>query len=374
MTRPSGSSPRTRTTLAAVVSEAWRNVCTGTTRALTFSIALAATLGVLVWIDVSETAVLSAEMHTYVAAGSSTYTLVSDANIDGAACERLVSSGYVDAAGALRGGGDVRLHILPSNAVNVYEATPGLMRLIAPDRWHPDAAGAYLSPALAKAVAPVLSNPQERPRSPLLVAPVSALGTYPWPDDGRPAQLQYAVLGTARPTGAFDQCWVRSVDPIVDSTFLLRSALLHTPTDPADAQVSQLNPRLGEAPTAASDFASRPTRLSWLVGLFAGALLAAVSAWLRRLELACSRELGVPTTSQLAGTLLETLVWACAGAVLCAALLVARASQADPADRGALVSVGLPVMVAGVVGAVGGSLATAGLVRRRPVTAYLRTR
>lgn len=367
--KPPGPS---RMPLSSVASEAWRNLCTGTTRALMFAVALAAMLGVLVWADVGSASALAGKVHSYVAAGASTHTLVSDSNIDGAACERLSSSGFVDAAGALRAADDVRLRVLPSNPVSAFDATPGLLHLIAPGRSHPGRAGVYVAPALADTVAPGLAGAAVG--EPVVVTPVTALGTYPWPDDGRPTPLQYAVLGAARPAGAFDQCWVRSIDPTVDPTFLLRSTLLRTPTDPSDAQVAQLNPRLGESLTVAADFGARPTRLAWAAGLGIGALLAAAAIWLRRLEVASARELGVPAISQLAGALLETFAWAFAGVTVTVPLLIARASGGAATDRADLALVGAPVLLAGLVGALLGGLVATAVVRRRPVTSYLRAR
>jgi hypothetical protein len=361
--------------LTSVGSQAWRNLCTGTSRPLTFASTLALALSLLAWADVASAATLAGKVHAFVASGASTYTLISDANIDGAACEGLVSSGYAEAAGGLRTGGDTRLRALPDNPVGVYEATPGLLGLIAPDRPHPDSTGVYLAPALADDVAPVLNHrPGEGVDVPVLVAPMTALGTYPWPDDGRPAQLQYAVLGAVRPVGAFDQCWVRSVDPTADPRFLLRSTLIRTPTDPDDAQVAQLNPRLGESLAATAEFGSRPNRLAWVVSLGVGFLLAAASVWLRRVELAGGREVGMATVAQLTQILLETLAWALAGALLAAPLLMARAAQGAPVDRLSLMAVGVPVLMAGAAGSLIGSITTAALVRRRPVISYLRTR
>jgi len=363
--------------LSSTAGEAWRNLCTGTARALTSALALAGSLGVLIWADVGSAASLANKAHSYVDAGSSTYVIVSEGGIDGAACEYLISSGYVNAAGALRRGDEIRLRVLPSNPVSAYELTPGLLQLIDVKPSHPGVAGVLLSSVLADAVAPVLNQPTRSGTSaqpPVVVAPLLALGTYSWPDDGRPTQLQYAVLGAVQPTGSFDECWVRSLDPNVDPTFLLRSTLVRAPNNPSDAQISQLNPRLGESLTVASEFASRPTRLAWLASLAFGAFLAAASIWLRRLELASARELGVSTTSQLAQTLLETLAWAIIGTVLATPLLLARAASSASEDRMAMVAVATPILLAGIIGSIVGSLLTAVLVRRRPVTAYLRTR
>lgn len=78
--------------LASVISEAWRNVCVGTTRALTFALALATGLGVLAWADVGSAAASVEKVHAYVSAGASTYTIVSESNIHGTRCHQLTTS------------------------------------------------------------------------------------------------------------------------------------------------------------------------------------------------------------------------------------------------------------------------------------------
>lgn len=234
----------------------------------------------------------------------------------------------------------------------------------------------YLSAPLADTVAPTLHRPSTSRSavSPITVEPAVALGLYYWPDDGRPTPLQYALIGSTPPVGKFDQCWVRATSPTVDPSFLLRSTLLDTPAAPGEVEVAQLNPRFGESLTAATDFISRPTRLAWSAAFGLGTLLAAASIWLRRLELATARELGVPLLSQLSGMVLESFAWALTGVALSTPVLLARAAQGEGPERLGLVTVGVPVLLAGLVGSLLGSVATTAVLRRRTVNEYLRTR
>lgn len=367
---------RGRMPLIAATSEACRNLCTGTTRALAFALVLSFWLGVLIWADVGSATSATEKARAYVAAGASTHTIVSESNIDAKACERLVSSGFVDAAGAIRAGQDVRLRVMPSNPVPTYEATPGLLQLIGPDRGHPDSSGVYLSPQLAEMLAPSLGQPKASTSAahPVAVPPVTALGTYPWPDDGRPTPLQYALVGATPPSGVFDQCWVRSSNPTTDPSFLLRSTLIRAPTDLGSVEVAQLNLRLGASLTAADDFDQRATRLAWVGGIFFAGLLAAASLWLRRLELANAKEVGVPLLAQLTATAIETCVWALAGAALAVPVLLIRAKQGPALDQSDLIIVGVPILLSGLAGSVIGALVATSLLRRQAVTDYLRTR
>jgi hypothetical protein len=360
--------------LTSIASEAWRNLCTGTARALGFAMALAAGLGMLIWADVSSASAGTSKVYDFVAAGASTYTVTSEGNVDGAACERLAGTGYVSRAGALREAGSVRLAMIPSTPVSIYEATPQLLNLLVPDRPRPDRAGVYLSPGLANAVAPDLGlSTSVGTSTSRRLAPVDAIGVYPWPDDGRPASLQYAMVGATPPGGTFDQCWVRAADPMSDPSFLLRSALVRSPTTAAEAEVAQLNPSLGTTLSAAADFRTRATRLAWVPAVFLGCLLGAASIWLRRLEIANAREVGVAGGSQQAQTLLETASWALAGLLLAAPAAAIRASQ-QHTDRVDLATVAVPILLAGLVGAVMGSAGITAWLRRKPISEYLRTR
>lgn len=359
--------------LTSIASEAWRNLCTGTTRAFGFAVAMAAGLGVLILADVASAGDATSKVDEFIAAGASTYTLTSEMNVDGAACERLAGTVYVDAAGALREGDSVRLEILPSTPVSVYEVTPRFIDLLVPDRVRPDQAGVYFSPTLADTLVPGFESAGNGEPSVRRIVPVEVIGVYPWPDDGRPASLQYAMVGATPAGGTFDQCWVRAADPMTDPSFLLRSTLVRNPVTTTEVEVAQLNPSLGTTLSAPAEFRARPTRFAWVAGLSLGSLLGAASLWLRRIEIANAREVGVTAGAQQAQTLLETGFWAIAGLLLAAPIAVIRASQ-EHTDQVGLAIMATPILLAGLIGALMGAAGGAALLRRKPLTEYLRTR
>jgi len=328
----------------------------------------------LAWAEVAAAGDASRKVADFVAAGASTYTLTSERNIDGATCEGLADTGYVDVAGALRETDSVRFEVIRSTPVAMYEVTPRLVDLLIPNRLTSSKVGVYLSPALAEVVAPGLgSSTGDGNSGSRSLHPVDAIGVYKWPDDGRPTSLQYAIVGETPPVGVFDQCWIRASDPTSDPSFLLRSVLRRGAGTGVEAELAQLNPTLGTTLSAKTDFASRPTRYAWLAGLFLGSLLGAASLWLRRLEVASARDLGLAPGAQQMQTALEAMTWAFAGLVLTAPALAFRVSQelTDPAD---LILVAAPILLAGWVGVLAGTAGVAAWIRRKPTSDYLRTR
>ncbi len=133
--------------LSSVLSEAGRDIRSGTTRFATFALLLAATTGIAGAADVGTVASLTRDASAYVASGAATRTAAREGGIDGAACDALAGHGDVLAAGALRPGPGLALTALPGATLSTFEVTPGLAALIADSDGR---AGAWLSPTLAE--------------------------------------------------------------------------------------------------------------------------------------------------------------------------------------------------------------------------------
>lgn len=366
---PDATTPGTAPmSLRSTISEAWRNLATGTTRALSAALALTLILAALAELEIATTGALVDRVRAFVAAGASTYVISADDNIDAAACSRLAVTGVLDRAGALRVAAPVTLTAMPWSPIQMMEVTPGLLDLIAPTRREPAGQGVYASTDLADTIAP-LANSRT-----VSVPPMTVLGTYAWPDDGRPAPLQYAALAPAPATGAFDQCWARATDPTVDGSYLLRSVLIRTPSDPTQVTLTQLNSSLGAKLTARDDFTVRPSRWAWAAAALGGLLLSMVLVWLRRVELAAGRAVGVPLASQLLGALLEAGVWSVAACLLSAPYVLMRANAVAASDQTWVALLAVPIGLGALCGVAIGTLLAVALVSRRPVEAYLRTR
>jgi hypothetical protein len=236
---------------ASLASEAGRNLATGTTRAALLALTLAGVVGALAYVDVRAAVGVLQDAAAYRASGSSVQVLEAPQGIDGARCDSLASVTGVVAAGALRQGETLRTLAMPASSLTVWEATPGLVDLVADtgtDLVGADqrSAGLWLSRDLADTLG-------ARPGRSLATAlgPATTAGVYTWPDDGRDRALGYAALAPVAPAGVFDQCWVQVWPPDVDAAGAVYLAL-----DPAKRP--RRRRRAGSTPPSAPRSTHRP--------------------------------------------------------------------------------------------------------------------
>lgn len=350
-----------------VLSEAWRNLTSGTTRATAFALLLALTAGLLAWADVSAVDDVAERAVAFRAAGADVLRLQAPAAVDGRACQAQTRLTGVEAAGALRSGAETRLTVLPGTTVSTFQVTPGLVDVVAGDGAS-TVPGVWLSADLAATLGAHPGDTLRGNHGTMTVA-----GSYPYPSDGRDQQLANAILVPTAPTGAFDACWTR-----VWPTTAAVQPLLLLPVDgsatSADSppQTSQLNPTPGTTFDAAALLDQRTTRYAPWAALVVGLALGFVAVRLRRLELASARHAGTRVVDQLAQVLVETALWALAAAVLAAAPVawVAGASH-DPAVSWQLAA---RIVACAVAGALLGALVATALTRESHLFRYFKDR
>lgn len=346
-----------------VVREAGRNIASGTTKALALALAATASGCLLAEVELNTTAQLLTKTDHYIAAGGSTYLIEAPGRIDGAVCDALVSTGRVQAAGALRRGTPISVSALPANPLPTFETTAGWWKL----QQLPADATIAVSDETAEVIAPALATGH-----PVVVDGHSIDARFAWPDDGRRTTLGYGVV-TRTSDGTFDECWARAADPTADLGGLLGGALIPPIDSQNPPQRSQLNPRLGPL-TTFTDAPARPSRYAWTIGLLMGALLAWVGVRLRAVEHAHTRAVGVPSSAQLLQGGIEALAWAGTGALAASGYAAVRALTLAPAHWAELAPLGwvAPLALAGACTLVT-PLALL-WVRRKPLDHYLRSR
>ncbi len=337
--------------LQAVLSETWRNLYTGMSRAGLWGLSLLTVLGLLVQLEVSSVAGIVQRTRDYVAQGGSTFMLLGSDLISAKRCDALAGSGQIAAAGALRQTTQLTLPAMPDLPIAVYEASEGWWHDFGPKSGH-----VALSEPLARLAAPQLMAGQAAN-----LGELAADSFFAWPEDGRVSSVGLAIV-TRGLRGPADECWARTLDPAATNPPLLRWVL----TGEGETSTTKLNPTLG-ALTSYEDFQHRPSRFAWLAAVvFAGAL--AGLAWRRRaIELALARSIGVPRLAVLLGACLEALVWSGAAGLGALAWGVIQA-QADPD----LVALAAPVAFGGTAGAVTATLLVVPLLIRRDVDHYQR--
>ncbi|GAA3340588.1 hypothetical protein GCM10017714_20920 [Curtobacterium pusillum] len=353
-----------------VVREAWRDIASGAAWAATAAVVLAVLLAGIVGLRAMGVVADVRAATRYVASGAATTVQRAEGRIDGRVCDALGGSEGVIASGALR-----RLEqgavpaALPRSAVPTYEVTVGVLGVLGV----PESAGSVgvvLSPAVHDALGLGPGDDLAMTSG----STVTVTGVYAYPDDGRDPDLEYALLAPTADDGEpFDACWV-TVWPLRDDTVpMLRRAVL--PATGAEGEdrptVGQLNPRLGETFVRSGDV---PAVVPMAVAGATGTAVGAAAVMRRRLSLASDLHVGVPRSAQVAGIVLQHLVWASAAALaaVATATIIVRGLPAD--DAVPIVTAAVAVAVVGVVGTLVGGALAATSVRERSLHRYFRAR
>ncbi|WP_227748784.1 hypothetical protein [Oerskovia douganii] len=353
---------------SSVVSEAWRNVATGTTRAALFAAVLVVVVGSLAAVDVRAVVGVIEGAREYRDAGASVQILEAPGQVDGARCEALTGVDGINAAGALRVGSPLRALNLPSSELTGLEATPGLLGAL--DRGRVAGAGLWLSADLAEALGVTTGDSIATNAGPARVGAV-----YPYPDDGRDRALGYAAVAPVPATGLFDSCWVEiwPVDP--ETAILLRTALVADPSSEAQPTQKQLNGRLGATYDASAEFADRLTKPAPVAAVVLGLALGLVAIRLRRLELAAALHARVPRAALTWQVLLETAVWSGVAVIVAVpALWWFAAGVGLPTDQVSTWILGMRTVLAGAGAVLIGAVAAALTTREKHLFKYFKER
>lgn len=354
---------------ASVANEAWRNVRTGTTRALLLACVLIVALGSLAVVDMRAVVAVAQGAADFRAAGASTQVFTLAGGVDAQRCTALADVDGITAVGALRAAPAVRLHNLPSTDVPLFEVTPGFLSVLG--QMPGPGPGIALSQSLATAIDAVPGSAIATTTGPSVVGSV-----YPFPEDGRNAVLTYAALAPVPATGLFDACWAE-VWPANErtSSLLLLTASPNASTDAAaQATLAQLNSRLGQTYDPASLLRERPTRFAGYAAVAAGFALGVVAIRARRLELAAALHSRVSRTAMTWQTLLETATWAGAAVVILTPVLALVAAYNNPEPPGDYWAIALRIVAAGASAALLGAAAAAAATREKHLFRYFKER
>jgi hypothetical protein len=310
--------------LRAILGEAWRNLATGTTRALLFAVLLAVTGTTLAFADVLAISDLRVRAEQFRDTGASIRTLMTEGNIDPASCDAIVAHGPINAAGAIGATDPVTITVIPGNPIPAFAVTPGLASVLNLTSTAPT--GAWVSEQLAATL-----NAQPGTVLPTNRGDLTIGGTFPWPDDGRDSRLGYALLIPSSTAARLDECWaiVWPSSPEADST--LRTAAAVQPGSRDALTLSQVNKNYGVAFDGSGEYGARLTQRAWIIAGAVAVLLGYAATRTRRLQHAASLHAGARKTTVLATALIETFVWALGGIIITVAALALLCVQ-DPAS------------------------------------------
>lgn len=284
-----------------ILSEAWRNVKTGTSHLIAIATALLLTAGGLAWLDLVTVQSILSDAEAFHGSGAATLTLVAPAEVDGRTCDRLTELDGVSAAGALRNTTTkLSTAALPQQSVPVVEATPGLAKLLGVSN---PGAGVWLSKDLADTL-----GLKGGDTLPLTTGSATIAGTYAYPDDGRRPGLAFAIVVPIVAESSMDECWIAPWPPSPQYRTLLMAAYTGGEDAAKPPTVNQLNATLGTDFDGHQRWVSRATRWAPLGAAVAGLALGYLAIRLRRLELASARHAGVQLVDLWAITMTELLL------------------------------------------------------------------
>ncbi len=351
----------------SVMSEAWRNIRTGTTRAALYVSVVLFAIGGLAAADIRSMVSVVDGAHDFRRAGASVQVLEASQGIDGARCEALAEIDGITAAGAVRSGTPLRALNLPAARLDVFEVTPGLPRVL--DASATNGAGIWLASELATTLGASRGDQVATDAGAASIA-----GVYPYPDDGRNRTLGYAVLAPTAVSGVFDACWAE-VWPVNETTAVyLRTALAVGVGSEQNAVQGQLNPKPGSSYDAAALMADRITRHATAGAVVVGILIGFVAVRTRRLELTSALHARVPRDALRWELLLETLAWVLSATVVAGSALWWVAAWGNPDPAYDVWAIGMRTVAAGGLGALVGAQAALLATRERHLFRYFKNR
>ncbi|PDQ34483.1 MAG: hypothetical protein B5766_11190 [Candidatus Lumbricidophila eiseniae] len=350
-----------------VIGEAVRNLVSGTTHALRYTLLLSIALGTLVLAEISDIDSILTRAAEYRTAGGSVLTVEAPGRIDGATCEAFGRLPGIDAAGALRTERELVSPALPRGPITAYGVTEGLLNVITA---HRDAGPGLV---FSQDVADSLGR-----RTGDELATTTGLtrvrGVYSWPQDGRRSGYAYSALIPITAQNMFDQCWIRAWPMPAETATLIRLSVLPSDDKNSKVTVSHLNSRLATDFDGTELFTGRITRHAWLVACVVGLLLGGTSVYTRRLELASARHVGVSRTASHVQALIEAAVWVTSTGVILAGITSVALTFTSNHDNLSLFAAATHIALPGLLTTLLGTQLATTAVREKNLFRYFKTR
>lgn len=350
-----------------ILSEAWRNVRTGTTRAVLLAVVLAAAGIALVVTDMLSIVALEHEAEEFRDSGAAIRTLSAEAYIDADSCTALAGANTVQASGALTPAAAVTVSTLPSGSIPAFTVSPSFASVLGLDTALED--GVWIPESLATTLHAGVGTILETTAGPLRIA-----GVYDWPDDGRDSRLNYAFLVPDATRTGFDECWALIWPTSVETEDLLRFAgQVDSPND-VPLALSQVNKSHGTSFDGNTEYHARITQHTVPLGALIGLLIAFTGVRLRRLEYAGALHAGQRKTAALATALVETVLWAGAALLVAAATVLVTAQILSPGSAVTIAATGIRTLTATAAGALVGTVAALSILRESHLFRYFKDR
>ncbi|MCH9276725.1 hypothetical protein JS533_010650 [Bifidobacterium amazonense] len=300
----------------AILSEAWRNIATGTTRALACAAILTLIATGTAVLDLTGILSLQHESRQWATSAADIHIISGSKQIDSNTCASLTRTtgtttdgnrtNPIQAAGALKNSGEITLTAMPAAPLDEWQATPGLADVLgigATQQTHP---GVWISSQLADTL-----HAHEGDDLPTDQGVMHISAVFPWTDDSRDQRLVYAII-TPTPINAgqqWDECWAVINPANPDAEDLLNTTATAIPGAAPATQTKQANTMLGTNPDLHNRYRQRSTRIMLAITPIAAFAIALAATRARRIEIADDLHMGLPRRGILATNALETLAW-----------------------------------------------------------------
>lgn len=362
--------PRVPMKLTSSLSEAWRNVVTGTSRFTLWAIALAAMSSFICSMDGMSVRQIVIDAEAYRAAGSNVLLLSAAGGINGVACDSLGLVPGVIAAGAIRSSpAGLTVAALRATPIPLQEATPGMFQLLGAGEPEGPPPSFIISASLADQLG--LHSGDELATS---EGAAHVDHVFPYPSDGRDPTLEYSAVAAVNASGLFDQCWVE-MWPMNDNMKAVIAATVDSNASARiDIQTRQLNISNGATFDGQARFETRWSRFGMFAGLLFGFILGVMMIRLRRLELASALHAGVVRVSLEFQVVAEAVVIALTSVLLSVPIITLISVETPHGARLPLFMIQVAVPLASGGGAVFGAFAAATAIQERYLFGYFQDR
>jgi hypothetical protein len=355
---------------SSVVSEAWRNLATGTSRPLLVVFLAAVVFGGIAAADIRTIVGLSAQAKEFRESGAAVHVLSAPASISGQRCDALGALPGVLGAGAVREPDTQAVFLTaPHSGILTVEATVGLAGVLGIRE--DTAVGVWVSDQAAESLG---TGTEPGTTLPTSLGPVRVTAQYTYPDNASDRSLAYAAVAAVPPTGNFDSCWVRAWPPSEAIEPLIRGTYAGDPAEQSNAVVAQLNTELGATLDGPKMFNGRATSQAPMVAAVFGLLLGAGTVRARRLELAGALHAQVPKSALVTQVWLELLAMMLAAVIVILPLVFFLAAHGNPDPLWPARSAGLRVVASGALSALIGGLLTAATTSEKRLFRYFKDR
>lgn len=354
--------------IKAILSEALRNVMSGTSRFALLAAGFGLIVGALGVMDARSIVALQWQTHAHISAGGAIRTVGSPGNIDGETCERLANVDGIEGVGSLRQSTPLILLAMPDNPIPLYAASPGFGKVLGlSEQAH---TGLWLSHQVAEKTGLKTGTRVETSQGRTVVA-----GVFDYPGDGRDPRLEYAAVATTTTDERADECWAIVWPPSPQRNDLIRTAVVAT--DPSIRVTDGvLNSAAGIGLVPAEAFQQRTTRFAPWGALAAGATLAFFAVIRRRLEYAAALHSGASKPNIAAIAFVEVAAWQGIGTLIAFGAIALAVTIEIPAGSMPLDVLGITTegpalaFVSGIFGTAIGML----VVRERHLFRYFKER